>query len=263
MILFAIFAVLTIAAATADITDAEARLLWIVRDPERIEPAAIGDTARLIGRNFRAMLDRAETRDLPLAVPLDVWTMIAGGSIFAARLPAVLFACLIIAAAIRLIWRYFHGRIAVITFLTFMLLCCGLCINIYIFHYFFLTSTDAVVQAYRAERAVEEPVITAFMDDSPLGYYQAQYDLRRGIGVDLGWRDFSDDEIERAAANLGSQPVWLIVEDYRGYSSINQALQTAGYRAVSCQGRYQRAAVIRYDRVEADTDVAPATCPES
>src|SRR5690349_7719311 len=89
ILLFAVFVVLTIAASNADITDAEARLLWIVRDPERVEPAAIGDTARLLARNFRAMLDRAETHDLPLAVPLDVWTTAAGASLFAARMAAV------------------------------------------------------------------------------------------------------------------------------------------------------------------------------
>jgi hypothetical protein len=265
LLLFALFAVLTVAAANADITDAEARLLWIVRDPERVEPASISDTARLLTRNFRAMLDRAETRDLPLAVPLDVWTTLTGGSLFAARMAAVvalfLFAAVLTWLMRRLgIRRPLAGKILVVT-----LGIIALVGAVFLEFSTYGPPVSGVVARYQAERQPTEPVITVFSDDSPLGYYQAQVDLRRGIGIDLGWREFTAEEIDRAVANLGSGTVWLFVEDYRRYAAIDPALAATGRRATLCEGRYQRAAVIRYDGINesADPDARQATCPES
>ena len=265
ILLFAVFVVLTVAAANADITDVEARLLWIVRDPERVEPAAINDTARLLARNFRAMLDRAETRDLPLAVPLDIWTTATGGSLFAARM-AVVAALFIAAAALALVMRRLGirrplaGKLLVIALGLIALSGAALLeFSTYGPH------ISSAIETYRTARHPTEPVVTVFSDYSPLGYYQAQLDLRRGIGVDLGWREFTVEEIERAAANLGSGPVWLIVEDYQRYAQIDQALDATGRRAALCEGRYQRAAVIRYDVMDegVDPDASQVTCPES
>lgn len=265
LLLFAVFAFLTIAAANADITDAEARLLWIVRDPERVEPAAISDTARLLARNFRAMLDRAETRDLPLAVPLDIWTTLAGGSVFAARMGVV---AALFVAAILLTWllrrlglRRSLTHIIVVTVLALSAIAGFVLLELGSYG----PPVSGVVARYQAERTPAEPVITVFTDDSPLGYYQAQVDLRRGIGVDLGWREFTPEEIERVVANLGSGTVWLFVENYRHYAEVDQALAATGRRAAMCEGRYQRAAVIRYDIVGKNgMSASPqATCPES
>lgn len=265
ILLFAIFVGLTVAAASADITDAEARLLWIVRDPERVEPAAIGDTARLLARNFRAMLDRAETRDLPLAVPLDLWTTLLGGSIFAARMGAVA-ALFVVAMIIRWVLRRLGvrqrlGNILVVAALALTSVAAVILLELGSYG----PPVSGVVASYQAERHPTEPVITVFSDDSPLGYYQAQVDLRRGIGIDLGWREFSPEEIERAVANLGAGAVWLFVEDYVRYAAIDQALEATGRRAALCEGRYQRAAVIRYDMIEqsAVPDARQVACPES
>ena len=264
LFLFAIFALLTFAAASADITDAEARLLWIVRDPERVEPASISDTARLLARNFRAMLDRAAARDLPLTVPLDLWTMLVGGSVFAARMGAVaaLFAVALILRWImrRLGFRKRLADILIVTALALISVAGALLLALGSYG----PPVSGVVASYQAERRPAEPVITVFSDDSSLGYYQAQVDLRRGVGIDLGWREFTPEEIARAAASLGSGTVWLIVEDYQRYAVIDQTLTAAGRRAALCEGRYQRAAVIRYEMIgDSAGSTNAARCPES
>ena len=211
ILLFAVFAVLTIAAANADITDAEARLLWIVRDPERVEPAAIGDTARLLVRNFRAMLDRAAARELPLAVPLDLWTTLAGGTIFAARLLIALLICIGI-SFLYVLLRSMSVSSRYLTRLMFGLIC------LYVFYFFinqlFSFTNMPVIAEYLAERHATEPVITEFRDDSPLGYYQAQYNLRRGISINLGWRNFTNEEISGITDKLRNEPVWLVLGDW-------------------------------------------------
>lgn len=265
-ILFAVFAFLTVAAANADITDAEARLLWIVRDPERVEPAAIGDTARLLARNFRAMLDRAGTGDLPLAVPLDIWTTATGGSIFAARIGVIIALFGVTAVLTWLIRRFGIRRAPAGKLVVVALLLMAIAGVLLLEFGSYGPPVSGVVASYQAERHPAEPVITVFSDDSPLGYYQAQVDLRRGVGVDLGWRKFKSEEIERVASSLGPGTVWLIVEDYDYIVELtDQALRDTGRRAVSCNGRYPGEAVIRYDRVGADTDINNelATCPDS
>jgi len=211
------------------------------------------------------MLDRAGTRELPLAVPLDIWTTLTGGSLFAARYAAVIaffvFTGVLTWLMRRLgIRRPLAGKILIVVLGVIALSGAALlALGSY------GPPVSGVVASYQAERHPAEPVITVFSDDSPLGYYQAQVDLRRGVGIDLGWRDFTPEEIDRAAANLRDGPVWLIVGDYRRYALIDQALEATGRRAVSCQGRYQRAAVIRYDGIDenADPDARQATCPES
>jgi hypothetical protein len=211
ILLFAVFAVLTIAAANADITDTEARLLWIVRDPERVEPAAIGDTARLLARNFRAMLDRAGTGDLPLAVPLDLWTTLTGGSIFAARLSLVLLFCTGIAVLYTLLRR---SRLSLRYVATLVLGVASLYACGFLNNRLFVVPVMPVIEEFLVERRAAEPVITNFRDDSPLGYYQAQYDLRRGLAINLGWRDFTDEEITGVVENLGSGPIWLLLGNW-------------------------------------------------
>jgi hypothetical protein len=251
LLLFALFAVLTVAAANADITDAEARLLWIVRDPERIEPASISDTARLLTRNFRAMLDRAETRDLPLAVPLDIWTTLTGGSIFAARMPVACIICLGAAVFIRLVSRRRRGNLLIAAL---SIIAIGVALQAIISAPPYYLSTQAVVREYRFTRSLDEPVITVFRDDSPLGYYQAQYNLRRGIGVDLGWREFTSDEVERVVANMGSGPIWVIADGYDTLG-LNDVLTATGRRLTFCWGKYRWTSAMRYDFADGDTAI--------
>lgn len=239
-LLFAAFVALSFTASVVDISRDEARLLWIVRDPERLEPAAIGDTVRLIGRNMRAMLDRADTRDLPLAVPLDVWTMLAGGSVFAARLPVVLLACLVMAVALRLtaprstrLARGIGYAVPVAGVLLYALS---------------PTTLAPTVADYMRTRQPTEPVLTLFRDDSPLGYYQAQVNIRRGIGVDLGWQTFSDQDIERVVGNLGTETVWLVfdVAADTTFERLNASLLDSGRKLTRCRGAYTEIAVVRY-----------------
>lgn len=247
LILLLLFAFLTHAAANSNIREAEARLLWIVRDPERVKPAAIGDTARVLMRNFRVMLDRAEGRDLPLAAPLDLWTLAAGGSLFAARIGAI---TALFAAAAALKWltrrltfsRQWAGKLAAVALIA------GAIALMLIFQ----AGRDGgdpgeLMRRYQATRQPSEPVITVFRDDSPLGYYQAQMDLRRGVGIDLGWREFTPDEIAQAAAKLGQGPVWVIAPDEARFAVIDAALQQAGFGAVSFDERLRQAIVVRYD----------------
>lgn len=254
ILLFAVFAFMTVAAASADITDAEARLLWIVRDPERIEPAAIGDTARLLARNFRAMLDRAETRDLPLAVPLDLWTTATGGSLFAARMGAVI-ALFVLALILRWIMRRLGIRqrladIVIVAALALISIAGVLLLELGSYG----PPVSGVVARYQSERTPAEPVITVFSEDSPLGYYQAHLDLRRGIGIDLGWRDFTNDEVERAVANMDSGPIWVITDGYDNLG-LTDALTATGRRLTFCRGKYHRTSAMRYDFADGDTEI--------
>lgn len=241
IVLFAIFFVTARFASQVDVGSGEARLLWIVRDTDKIEPAAFNDVARLIARNFRTMIDRAELTELPLAAPLDLWTMLAGGSIFAARLPVVL-ACCIAAAALMRTARRFGRRLPMGV---------GWSVLVLAMIAYFVSPMRLVrtIDDYRASRLPDEPVITLFREDSPLGYYQAQVDLRRGIGVDLGWRAFNSEEIARVVGNLGQNTVWLLLDvdaDVQ-YELVNTALLDAGRTLTRCRGLATHIAALRYE----------------
>lgn len=252
ILLFVAFALLTVAAASAEITDDEARLLWIVRDPERVEPAAIGDTARLLVRNFRAMLDRAETRELPLAAPLDVWTTLAGGSVFAARL-AVLFGMCVAASLIaRFVGRRNARRAAALG--GFVLLFSLAAAASAVVSEWMATDTrpSSLVPEYIDARPITEPVITLFRDDSQLGYYHARVNLRRGIGIDLGWRTFTIDEVEHVIDALRDEPVWVVGDGWRDMA-IDSVLRATGRTTTWCFGRSGGTEAQRYEFANEET----------
>lgn len=222
-LLLAAFALLAFGASLHDISPTEARLMWAVRDPEPLAPASIADTGRLVVRNFRAMINRADIGQLPLALPLDVWSLAVGQSIFAARMGGVLALLLATMLALRLVPR---AALA----LGVILLAGGL--------FSVLTARAPLahlLQTYQAARTPDIPVLTDFAPDSPAGYHQASVDLRRGIAVDVGWRDFDAAEYAQIAANLGQLDVWLISDLTRGQSAaIEAALIATGRRPLWC-----------------------------
>ena len=244
LLVFAVFVVTARFASQVDVDAREAQLLSIVRDTDKIEPAAFNDVARLIARNFRTMIDRAELTELPVAVPLDLWTMLVGGSIFAARLPAAL-ACCIAAAALMRAARRFGRRLP---------MAAGWAVLVLVSIVYFISPMRLVrtIDEYRATRAPTEPVLTLFRDESPLGYYQAQVDLRRGIGVDLGWRAFNSEEIARVAGNLGDGTVWVLldVDADMPFEQVNAALIESGRALTRCRGLATHIAVLRYEVTE-------------
>lgn len=226
ILFFAALVLLIFGAARHDVSEAEARLLWIVRDPQPLEPAAISDTARIMVANFREMLARAAVPELPLAAPLDVWTLAAGGTVFAARIGVILVLGVVALVAARILRRFSPSAPLVIA----LVLLAGGLISV-------ITASaplEALVADYRGLRTPETPVITAFGEDSPLGYHQARHDLRRGMAVNLGWRDFSAAELAQIVDNLGSGDIWLIGETTPQTAAIETAITASGRAAVWC-----------------------------
>ncbi|MCU0500052.1 MAG: hypothetical protein MUF87_22110 [Anaerolineae bacterium] len=66
---------------------------------------------------------------------------------------------------------------------------------------------------YLTERDPRHPVIVAWTPESIPAAYDHALQLRRGISVDLGWRDFDPTELSAILNRLtvGDQPVWVIL----------------------------------------------------
>lgn len=70
---------------------------------------------------------------------------------------------------------------------------------------------QGAVSAWVAARPADEPALIAFADDSPLAYYDRLTPVRYGIHFDIGWRDFSADEMGALVARLdGSAAIWML-----------------------------------------------------
>ena len=91
-------------------------------------------------------------------------------------------------------------------------------------------SLPAPVAQYQAARAHSEPALTFAPPDSPLGYAQARYNLRAGMGIDLGWREFAADELAEIVSKLDpARPVWLIgAPDHLGLNTAQSLLVDSG-----------------------------------
>jgi hypothetical protein len=233
-----------------NVSEAEARLLWIVRDSVEVRPALPRDAARAFLKNVQTTLERTSSQPLliPYTLLLDAWTWIAGDSaeitrifciycvmigvagvlsirhrvslivllfvpvlVLAARqIGVVSFLVMIAALMMAVLWRMRRSNSAV--YVAAGITAALLLISLPEL----LTPTPdwhTAVVTYLQQRNPLEPAITSFTPDSSAGYYDYRYGLRQGIAPDLAWRDFSPTEIEMIVSRLtqGSYPLWLIM----------------------------------------------------
>jgi hypothetical protein len=70
------------------------------------------------------------------------------------------------------------------------------------------------MKAFNRSRRAGEPIIMAFDQKSPLAHYYRQdtSDIDQGIAVDVGWRDFSGEEIKEIVDAIDATiSVWIIM----------------------------------------------------
>lgn len=197
-----------------EITPGEARLLWIVRDPE---PVTFGNMLGAIPRNFGVMLSRAALYELPTAVLLDLWTMVFGHSLASLRAAGILVLAVgvwIIIAGLylgnRLTRIVFGGMILVVVAVLAIIgpYVAGIIIIDFVTNY----PLSAIIECYTLHRPLDEPVLIVFGGDTMLGYYDSRQNLRGGIAIDLSQRAYSSEELAAVVATLGEAPVWVMVD---------------------------------------------------
>lgn len=215
---------IALAALKPTASPAEAWWLWVTRDPAPVRVGSIGEAARAA----RDLLTEAAGRsgggiNTPIAALTEGWTWLAGDSVEGLRWGVVLLALLGAAVIVRLVGCFsrplINGALALM--------------SIAALGVWFITPANplpAAVAQYQAVRARTEPALTFGAPDSPLGYAQARYDLRAGMGIDLGWREFTAEELADIVGKLDrARPVWLIgAPDHPGLVTARTLLAAGG-----------------------------------
>lgn len=186
-------------------TEGEAWWLWVTRDVVTVEPAAPRDVLRALRDNMVSALDRSGGGlQLPVAAVLEGWTWLAGDSLEGLRWGGLLAVLIGAAVVSRLLRRI--SRMLAAGWLGALIVGAGLV---------WLISAPnpwpAAVRAYQAQRSPHQPALTTFSEASVAGYYHARHNLRAGLGIDLGWRTFSLEEMVGIVNRMSAtQPIWLI-----------------------------------------------------
>jgi hypothetical protein len=246
--------------ARSGLTQAEARVLWTVRDdvPLNVAPR---DALRGLRTNVEQMVERAEPVLLPYYAIMDAWVTVAGESVLAARYFSAL--CILLAAVLAARWRFMLvvaglGALSAATVHVYAVGILVLCVigasgravvrrdaqwGVRLLHG--AAAIAGIIIAvvivggrpdwtgaigdFNAVRTADEPAITGFAADSPLAHYDRQHQtyFRRWINVNSGWRDFSQAEIEQIVAALdGASAIWLVDVADRQFEA---ALVESGY----------------------------------
>lgn len=205
----AILLMFTIWALRPSASRPEAHWLWVVRDVTDVQPAAPSDVLRGVRTNLSSALDRSGGGvNIPFALALEGWSWLTGDSLEALRWGGILLIGVAAAGVSRVASRRAPAptrRILAVIFVIFPVL-------------ILVQPTDRLtfeLRWARDGRTPDQPVITFFSESSPLGYYQHRYNLRAGMGLDLGWRAFSAAELADIASKIQpTGPVFLIAETY-------------------------------------------------
>ena len=210
-------------------SQSEAWWLWVVRDVVDVQPAAPTDVLRGARDNLSSAIDRSEGGlNLPTAVAVEGWTWLVGDSLEALRWSGVLLMGLAAAIAIRVVERR-NCQLAILALQVLVVIMPVL---------WFIESSDRTAEQlayFQSQRAHADPVLTFFTESSPLGYYQYRYDIRAGLGLDLGWREFTPAELTNIASKLDStRPIWLIAptSEHPAMNTIRQNLTDAGREVI-------------------------------
>lgn len=70
-----------------------------------------------------------------------------------------------------------------------------------------------IIRTTTAERQLTQPMVILYPPDHPLAYYDRteRYAFGRGTVINMGWRDFSEEELARVAESLnGSDEIWMV-----------------------------------------------------
>lgn len=90
------------------------------------------------------------------------------------------------------------------------------------------------VQNASDARDTQEPALVSYLDSSPVAYYDRQFNLRRGINLDIGWQADPPDLAAHVRSLEQNERIWLIAQasEPRTWEAIYQ-LQAKATRAVS------------------------------
>lgn len=92
---------------------------------------------------------------------------------------------------------------------------------------------EQVFRQVIASRNPLEPIITRIAANTPAGYYDRQLGLRRGLALDLSWRSFTAEEIQKRVAVFQGEPaLWVALPANRVESwNITSALDKTRHAA--------------------------------
>ncbi|HEX2621811.1 MAG TPA: hypothetical protein VHL11_16755, partial [Phototrophicaceae bacterium] len=251
------------------VTPDEARLMWVVRDEVKLQPAAPREFARTALNNVTTSLNRARTEGIFPLYPLILkgWTWLAGDDVRATRLLTLMWLLVGLVLLASFLHPYLQDHFTLLTWLLLIgwfppLVVIGRQVNALPFWFalvllilligrriwygksiaqpgdisvsrgrlIFITALLALeliayrvlipsppdwngtIARYLVARDTLHPALTAFSPDSVAGYYAAHEPLRAGIALDLGWREFTLDEIDTIIGKLdAAAPVWVVM----------------------------------------------------
>jgi hypothetical protein len=82
---------------------------------------------------------------------------------------------------------------------------------------------QSIIKQYSAERNLTQPIVLIYPQYHPLAYYDRTETIRfgRGATVNLGWREFSDAELEQIAGALAqSDTFWMVAPNGERQSEV-------------------------------------------
>jgi hypothetical protein len=227
-VLIGLFVFLMFRQSWQDIAPFEASTLYTTRDIVQVETASPGDMLRAARVNLDSAFSRASETGLtlPYALAVDGWSWLAGESVVGLRYGFALLVMLSAALMARVSRRWDRTRDA--TVMPVLLLSMIVLLRLAGLSYI---RWPVTLDEYLAVRAPDEPALTAFAPGSIGDYYDAAYGLRQGMGINLGWREFSGAEVAAVLENLDdSRPIWLLVpESWPHTQQVNDTLISRGF----------------------------------
>lgn len=218
--------------AHADVSVNEARTLWIVRDVVQVEPAALRDVASAVISNGREALARTQFPESIYVLLLEGWTRLFGETIFAVRLLTAFLGIIVLAVIFRLVYKVLGIPRTTLKAVGFGILAL-LLVRV-------LTPTISwlpTITDLQGVRAPTEPAIIDFAPFSPAAYYDLRYGLKRGLALDLAWRDPDPAIMQEYVEQLTRTqvPVWVMMPRSAAQAwNVFSALDTARYAPTKC-----------------------------
>ncbi len=203
----------------------EAWLAWALHyDPteitgQRWQIDTVGDALRFARDDVAQAWVRLSTAPPPARASgmlLNGWALLAGDSEAALRLPLVWAALVLSALGLRGLWaaRWTRRLMALVP----LALAGG--IGLWLAQ----PAPDwrGFIAAVAAQRAADQAAFIAWEPHSVIAYYDRRTPIRVGVSVDVGWRDFSPDELADLVARFDDyETIWLLID---GRAELTQAL---------------------------------------
>jgi hypothetical protein len=203
----------------------EAWLAWaIYYDPteitgQRWQIDTLGDALRFIRDDVAQAWERLSAAPLPARLSgmlLNGWSLLAGESEVALRLPLVWAALLLGALGLRVVLaaRWARRLMALVPLGMAALIALPLAAP--------TEDWRGFVAAVAERRAADQAAFVAWEPHSVIAYYDRRTPIRVGVSVDVGWRAFPPDELADLVARFDTyDQIWLLID---GRAELSQAL---------------------------------------